>query len=97
MADIELSPLARADLAEIDEYGADQFVQDASDRYLRGFNEAFALLARHPFSGAARAELGDGIRCLVHRKHRIFYRLEQNGVTIVRIIHHARNARNMLL
>lgn len=97
VAEIELSPLARADLAEIDECSADQYGQDVADAYLRGFNEAFALLARHPFSGPPRTDLGDGIRCLVHRKHRIFYRLEQNGITIVRIIHHARNARNMLL
>jgi toxin ParE1/3/4 len=83
-------------LAGIDEYGADQFGQDAADAYSRGFNEVFALLRLHPQAGAPSPELGRNIRCIVHRRHRIFYRLDGNAVVIQRIIHHARDARKVL-
>ena len=96
VAEVELSPAARADLAEIDDFSADQFGQDVADAYLRGFNDAFALLRRHPLAGPAKPELGIGIRCLVHRRHRIFYRCETERVLIVRIIHHARDVRKLL-
>lgn len=96
VADVELSPAARADLAEIDDYSADQFGQDVADAYLRGFNEVFALLREHPRAGSAKPELGQGTRCFVHRRHRIFYRVAGDVVTVIRIIHHARDARTLL-
>jgi toxin ParE1/3/4 len=83
-------------LAGIDEYGADQFGQDAADAYSRGFNEVFALLRRHPLAGAPSPKLGKNIRCIVHRRHRIFYRLDGDAVLILRVIHHARDARRAL-
>jgi toxin ParE1/3/4 len=72
MANVELSSEARADLANIDDYSAEQFGQDVADAYTRGFNEAFSLLRRHPLAGEAKPDLGRDIRCIVHRKHRIF-------------------------
>jgi toxin ParE1/3/4 len=54
--------------------------------------DAIGLLRRHPKAGAAQTDLGNGIRCLVHRRHRIFYRIEPRPIVIVRIIHHAHNA-----
>lgn len=93
MAEIKLSVAARADLTAIDEWGAGQFGEDVADQYSRGFNDAFALLAQHPQTGAVKAELGEGIRCLIHKRHRIFYRVEDGIVLIIRIAHHAQDTR----
>ena len=84
--------MAKADLADIDDYSADQFGQEVADAYARGFNETFDLLRLHPEAGAAKPELGKAIRCIVHRKHRIFYTVNHGTVLIVRIVHHARDA-----
>ncbi|MDQ4420721.1 type II toxin-antitoxin system RelE/ParE family toxin [Sphingobium sp. DEHP117] len=87
---------AQADLAEIDNYSAEQFGDDAADDYNQGFWELFALLRTHPFAGPLTPDLGKQVRCLTHRRHRIFYRVTREQVLILRIIHHARNAKGML-
>lgn len=97
MAEVRFSSVARSDLVAIDEYSARQFGDDVADVYARGFMEAFDLLARHPQAGAEKGELGLGIRCLTHRQHRIFYRLDEDTVLIARILHHAMDERAALL
>ncbi len=92
MAEVAFSNAAETDLVEIDEFSAEQFGEDVAEAYMHGFDEAFALLRDHPKAGAACPELGNGIRCLVHRRHRIFYTFEDELVLIVRIVHHAMNA-----
>jgi toxin ParE1/3/4 len=96
MGRLQLSPAARADLVQIRRYGNHQFGGAASDAYFLGFENAFDVLERHPQAGPAKPELGDGIRCLVHRQHRIFYRIEKDGVLIARVIHHAMDERSIL-
>ncbi len=96
MADIVLTRLARADLAAIDRYTAAQHGIEAADSYTRGFAVAFDLLGRHPQAGAEQPMLGKGIRCLVHRKHRVFYTLRDDSVIVIRVVHHARDARGQL-
>lgn len=96
MAKVFPSLAARADLLEIREYSIEQFGGDVADNYFLGFDEAFDLLADHPLIGAVRPDLGKGIRCLAHRRHRIFYCVERDAVLIVRIVHHARDARRTL-
>ena len=96
MAELDLSPAARADLRDIRVYSVDRFGVEVADSYFLGFDTAFALLREHPMAGAGRADLGNGIRCLLHRRHRIFYYLDGDIVVIVRIVHHAMNARRAL-
>jgi toxin ParE1/3/4 len=90
------SRAAIADLDDIREYSIQQFDTDVADAYFLGFDDAFALLANHPKAGQAYPELGEGVRCLVHRKHRIFYYVTADIVRIIRIIHHARDAQRAL-
>jgi|TARA_R110002124_G_scaffold283909_1_gene460480 toxin ParE1/3/4 len=97
VAKIVVSSAARADLAEIDAYSVRHFGEDAADAYLRGFNAAFEQLRQYPLAGVAQEELGPGIRCLTHRRHRIFHVVKDEIVLIVRIVHHAQNARRVHL
>lgn len=96
MARIFPTSAARADLVAIREYSIDQFGWEVADEYLLGFDAAFDLLAEHPFAGPARSELGEGIRCLIHQRHRIFYQVNDDLVVIVRVVHHAMNAKRAL-
>ena len=93
---LRLAGAARADLAEIDNYSAEQFGDDAADEYAQGFWEIFALLRTHPFAGSQKPDLGKHMWCLTHRRHRIFYRVTHDEVLILRIIHHARDAKTAL-
>lgn len=85
-----------ADLSEIDEYSLTHFGEDAGETYMRGFDKLFALLQDHPKAGVAAPEYGRAYRCLGYRKHRIFYAVGEEKVLIVRILHHARDAKGTL-
>lgn len=95
-AEVRLSSAARADLVEIREYSIAQFDPETANAYFLGFDEAFDLLSTHPNIGMARPDLGKDIRCLTHRKHRLFYCVEKLVVIIIRVVHHARVARTAL-
>ena len=96
MARLRLSEAARNDLTEIRAYSLKEFGADVADAYFRGFSQSFALLRERPHAGAMQTDMQGSIRCLVHRRHRIFYLVDDDLVLIVRIIHHARNARREL-
>ena len=96
MARVIPSPAAKADLEEIRDYSVEQYDAVVADAYFLGFDAAFDLLAEHPFAGSEKPELGFAIRCLTHRKHRIFYTVTDDIVLIIRVIHHARDARRIL-
>ena len=91
-----LSDAARADLIEIRTFSVEMFDQEIADAYLRGFADTFEFLAEHPFAGTAQPALGKGLRSFTYRKHRIFYSVANDTVLIVRVVHHARNARRAL-
>lgn len=96
MAEVEFSNAAETDLVEIDEFSASRFGEAVAEAYMHGFDEAFGLLRDFPFSAPLNSDLGEDIRCLVHRQHRIFYRCEEDLVLIIRIVHHAMDARHAL-
>jgi toxin ParE1/3/4 len=97
MAKLRLSDSAKRDLAEIDEYGMVEFGATVADEYARGFRDVFALLREHPNSGPARPELGRGVRCIVYRRHRVFYVVAADRVQVLRIFHHSRDVRRAQL
>ena len=89
--EVKISHLARDDLAAIDEYGVDQFGDIVASEYSGGLADALELLSHHPDAGQARPEFGKNIRCKVHRKHRILYRVTGDSVFVERIMHHSRD------
>ena len=96
VAEVRFSNAAETDLADIDEFSATHFGEDTGEAYMRGFDEAFARLADFPSVGPSWPEPRSALRCLVHRSHRIFYRLTGEGVFILRVLHHAQDARRHL-
>jgi toxin ParE1/3/4 len=93
VARIRFLSTAKADLIEIRRFSFEEFGADVADAYFLGFKKAFGLLRNHPLAGSSQAELGQGIRCYVHRSHRIFYSIEDDLVLIRRIVHHSRDAK----
>lgn len=96
MAEVEFSNSAELDLVEIDEFSVEQFGERVAETYMHGFDAAFDRLRDHPLVAPLRSEFGVGIRCLVHRQHRVLYTVTGEKVLIVRIIHHSRDARRAL-
>ena len=49
------------------------------------------ILRAHPEVGRARPELGDGIRSLIERPYVLLYRISDEDVEIVAVLHGARD------
>jgi toxin ParE1/3/4 len=96
VAELTFSNAAAADLEAIDEFSVATFGEDVADTYMRGFNECFARLQNFPLAAPATPALGDHVRCLVHRQHRIFYQVSGDSVYVVRVVHHAMDAKRAL-
>ena len=97
MAKVKFSSTARADLKEIGRFSKREFGFVVAEKYLLGFEEAFDLLRTHPEAGPIREAYGAGIRCLMHRRHRILYKLDGGDVRIFAIVHHARDVKRSQL
>jgi toxin ParE1/3/4 len=93
---LRLSSSAAADFDAIDTYSFEQFGEAIADAYMRGFHELFDMLRHHPKIGPKEPVLGKGIRKVTHRQHRIFYTVDNDLVIIVRIVHHAMDAKRAL-
>ena len=96
MAELRLTPEANADLEDITRYSLDQFGRATADRYLSAFESAFESLERYPESGAVYAGIVPDMRWTRCGSHQIFYRVEDDIVTVVRLLHFARDAKPAL-
>lgn len=65
---------------------------NAADNVLDVIQSTVTLLAAQPEMGRARPELAEGLRSLPTRTpYLIFYLPEDDGLLIVRVLHHARD------
>ena len=86
MADVMRSVRAARDLIEIWHFIA-QDNPAAADRVLMAIDRRIDLLTRHPWSGPSRENLAPGLPHLVSGSYLILYRVEIDGVRIVRVMH----------
>jgi len=60
---------------------------DAADRVLDAIETRWLQLARHPYSGMARDDIAPGIRHLVVGQYLTLYRMTDEGIEIIRVLH----------
>jgi toxin ParE1/3/4 len=58
----------------------------AADSLIQAIDEKLEQLSRFPFIGRARPTLVAGLRSVVVRTHLIFYTVERERISIVRVI-----------
>lgn len=90
MKQYRVSDAARSDLDELWFYIA-QDNPDAADRFIRALVSRFPMLAAMPEMGLQREELAIRLRSFSIGNYVIFYRLMENGVEVVRVLHGARD------
>jgi toxin ParE1/3/4 len=86
-----LRPAARADLAKIWNDGAERWGTAQADRYADGLFSLFDLLADFPELSRERLEFTLPVRIHPSGAHLVIYRLEGQGVEIIRILHSHQN------
>jgi toxin ParE1/3/4 len=82
--------LADEDLVEIWLYIAQDNIEVA-DRLLEKIDKKCQLLADSPKVGVRRDDLAPDVFCLIEGKYLIFYRIIDETVEILRVLHGARN------
>lgn len=96
MRQLDIKAAARSDLRDIYQYSAAEFGIDAAESYLKGLRASFDRLLDHPFAGRVFTGVNPTVRVLIHRRHQVFYRLEDNLILIVRVLHVRRDSRTLL-
>lgn len=88
------TPEAEADLIEIWLYiGRNN--PSAADRTMGSIERTTNLIADFPLMGAAHPELAPELRSFLAGNYVIYYRPVENGIEIVRVLHHARDVREI--
>ena len=92
MKRLELSVAADADLFDILAYGTAVHGAIASDAYFDGLTATFDFLCQTAEAGQVDEATNLSLRRWRYRQHRIFYRIDEDTVLIVRIFHVAADA-----
>jgi toxin ParE1/3/4 len=93
---IALSRRADADLADILDYSIAAHGPETAEAYLHAVDAVLARLSHYPELGAARPDLGPGIRSIPAGEHRVYYRYDGQTVLVVRVLHKAMDAERHL-
>ena|SRR5206468_1560005 len=81
-----ITQTARSDLKRIGSYTREKWGAAQEKRYLAAIRERFAILRGRPTLGRVRSEIGN-YRSLLVGQHAIFYRVSENSVVIIRVLH----------
>jgi len=90
MGSVSRTTKAEEDLVEIWLYIADDN-PDAADKVLDEIDNACQLLARSPQCGRLRKELAPKLRSFPTGNYVIFYRPQDDGIEVIRVLHGARD------
>lgn len=86
-----LSEIADKDLEDIFDYTVDEFGFDQAEKYLLEIEEIFQNLIINPQIGKKRDEIKQGLYSFPKDNHIIFYRILDNHIRIVRVLHGSRD------
>lgn len=84
---LTLTPRAERDLDEIWRYTRAEFGAAQAAAYLRRLGGAMERLCGTPFSAPEVSELGDGVRKKSVGAHRLFYKVDDTAVIVLRVLH----------
>ena len=67
----------------------------AADTVLDRIDEACQRIARHPAMGPAREDIRPGLRYMVVGAYLVLYRITDDGIEVVRVVHGRRDLFNL--
>ena len=84
---VEISLTAVRDLEDIFDYTQQSYGEDQALKYVSSFDDVFDTLTGNPELGRDRTEIREGLRSIPKEQHIVFYRILENRIRIVRILH----------
>jgi plasmid stabilization system protein ParE len=82
---IRQSRRAQIDIEKIFEQSLNTGAEAATEAYLACLLRAIGLLQHYPELGF-QVEGNPLLRCLVHREHAVYYRIDPSNITILRVL-----------
>jgi toxin ParE1/3/4 len=82
-----LRPAARAKLASIWRYTAEQWGTEQADKYVGDIVRQIERITEFPEMGSGAEGLDDHYRKVRSGYHRVFYRTEGSEIIVVRVLH----------
>ena len=95
MVELNVSALARADMLNLHTQSTIRFGLDVADEYIDGIDLVLARLEEFPQSGPIFPGIRPPVRYLAYKRHHVIYDYNGDTVWIIRIIHHARDVRQL--
>lgn len=92
----ELSLAADSDIEKIFDYTEHDFGFDQAVKYISELDNVFTDLVNSPGLGRKRDEIKFGLRSIVQESHVLFYRVLEDRIRIIRILHVSRDIKNFL-
>lgn len=86
-----LSEIADEDLEDIFDYTMNEFGFEQAEKYLTEIEDVFQSLLTNPELGKARNEIKTDLYSFPKDHHLTFYRILDNHIRIVRVIHGSRD------
>lgn len=87
MLSIVNSEHAESDLLEVWLYTAEEWNLTQADSYIDQIHEGLSKLIKHPEMGKDRSDLRKSYRSLIVNHHIAFYRLVDDEIQIMRVLH----------
>ena len=88
-----LSPAAQSSLRHIKSWSSKQFGVAATTEYLGRLRQKMQSLAKHPYSGRERPDVKAGYYSAFVGSHTIYYRLADQGIEIIDVLHQSMEPR----
>jgi plasmid stabilization system protein ParE len=97
MTQVLFSESAKTDLLEAWLFIAEESI-DAADGVIEAIDQEAQTLSLQPLMGRLRSELAEGVRSWpTSTRYILFYVPADDGVTVLRVLHHARDISNVSL
>ncbi len=90
------SPKAKRDLGDVWHYYARVASEEIADKLLREIDQAAKALSDRAFMSRARDEIMSGLRSVLVHPYSIFYRVNDDTVEVVRVLHERRDFASLL-
>ncbi|HET9305509.1 MAG TPA: type II toxin-antitoxin system RelE/ParE family toxin [Candidatus Sulfotelmatobacter sp.] len=92
-----VSPQVKAELDDIWIYIARESASsNIADRVVDAITQTFVRLSKHPNLGRRRGDLRQGLRSLSSGSYVVIYRLQENNVRILHVVHGRRDIKAVI-
>ena len=92
MAEYRLTPAAENDLEVIWAYTVKRWGTVQAERYIDLLTATFDKLSESPKTAQTCDHIRPGYRCISQERHKIYFRITDNGIVVVRVLHERMDA-----